>query len=300
MPEGAAPTFALQLSSPVEEITITQLFDPLNETAEGSLAAFAGVEISTATLTVAAKDADIPLGVSAPQDVSSLCQIQNVMDVQAEYVKETTIDIVPEASTTTTTTTTTEATTTETATETMTETPATETKPDAVEPAVEESKDEAPAEPKAEEESTAPPPPTEEAAATPEPVCRVTFRATYKPSAKDQREELYDLLNKASQKKAKALERLRTSATTISRLAPSTAMTMAAPASSSSSKAVQKGFLNKGAKKPSAMMQWYNRYFGPRSLARQVFPVAKNYLIFFGVVALFHFRGQELALPPPV
>ena len=161
LPEGAAPTFALQLSSPVEEITITQLFDPLNETAEGSLAAFAGVEISTATLTVAAKDADIPLGVSAPQDVSSLCQIQNVMDVQAEYVKETTIDIVPEASTTTTTTTTTEATTTETATETTTETPATETKPDAVEPAVEESKDEAPAEPKAEEESTAPPPPTE-------------------------------------------------------------------------------------------------------------------------------------------
>jgi hypothetical protein len=29
-------------------------------------------------------------------------------------------------------------------------------------------------------------------------------------------------------------------------------------------------------------------------------PIAKNYVIFFGVMALFHFKGQELALPAPV
>ena len=44
----------------------------------------------------------------------------------------------------------------------------------------------------------------------------------------------------------------------------------------------------------------YHRTIGPNSIARKNFPLAKNYTIFFGAVTLMHFRGQELALPPPI
>ena len=33
---------------------------------------------------------------------------------------------------------------------------------------------------------------------------------------------------------------------------------------------------------------------------KEIFPLAKNYIIFFGAVTPMHFRGQELALPPPI
>ena len=33
---------------------------------------------------------------------------------------------------------------------------------------------------------------------------------------------------------------------------------------------------------------------------KEIFPLAKNYIIFFGTVTLMHSRGQELALPPPI
>ena len=44
----------------------------------------------------------------------------------------------------------------------------------------------------------------------------------------------------------------------------------------------------------------YQRAIGPNSIARKLFPLAKNYIIFFGAVTLMHFRGQEVALPPPI
>ena len=33
---------------------------------------------------------------------------------------------------------------------------------------------------------------------------------------------------------------------------------------------------------------------------KEIFPLANNYIIFFGVFTLMHFRGQELALSPPI
>ena len=42
----------------------------------------------------------------------------------------------------------------------------------------------------------------------------------------------------------------------------------------------------------------YQRTIGPNFIATKKFPLAKNYIIFFGAVTLMHFRGQELALPP--
>uniref|UniRef100_A0A7S1DA58 Uncharacterized protein n=1 Tax=Cyclophora tenuis TaxID=216820 RepID=A0A7S1DA58_CYCTE len=297
LPEAAKPSFILQLSSPVEEDIISKLFDPLDESAEGSVATFAGVEISTATLTISAKDMDIPLGVSVPQDVASLCHIKDVMKAQDEYVQEFSVAFSPEGAETAaeqvaeTETAAQESKTSEAA-DAENEGEKAESKPteSATEPAAAEPATEPATEPAAE--------PTTAPATEPvvEPICRATFRAKYKPSPKDQREELYDLLNKASQKKSKALDRLRKSATMVSRLAPSST-TITAP--SARTKSVQKGFLNKG-KKPSKMMQWYNRNFGPGSMIRAVVPAVKNYVIFAVAVGFFHFKGQFLALPAPV
>jgi hypothetical protein len=126
-----------------------------------------------------------------------------------------------------------------------------------------------------------------------QPTCTITLRVTYKPSAKDQREELYDLLNKASQKKVKAIDQLRKCATAVSRTAPSSTNATTKPT-------MKPGFLNKQRKGKSKWKLWYDRTLGPQSFVRQVMPIAKNYVIFFGAMALFHFKGQELALPAPV
>jgi hypothetical protein len=123
-------------------------------------------------------------------------------------------------------------------------------------------------------------------------VCTITFNVTYKPSAKDQREELYELLNKASEKKNKYVSEMQQAAKLLHRAAPASTV------------AVKPGFLNKGAagkkKEPSKLMQFYEKNLGPQSMLQAILPVAKNYLIFFGAIILFHFKGQELALPPPV
>ena len=53
-------------------------------------------------------------------------------------------------------------------------------------------------------------------------------------------------------------------------------------------------------KKDGFRLILYQRTIGPNSIARKNFPLAKNYTIFFGAVTLMHFRGQELAPPPPI
>jgi hypothetical protein len=126
-----------------------------------------------------------------------------------------------------------------------------------------------------------------------EPICTITLRLTYKPSPKDQREELYERLNLASQNKAAAVEELRQVA-----LAASKQQLASRP---TKKPAVQAGFLNKKeVKEPSKFKAFYEKTLGPRSLLRQLLPVATNYIIFFGVTTFFHFQGQQLALPPPV
>lgn len=125
------------------------------------------------------------------------------------------------------------------------------------------------------------------------PTCVATFRIEYKPSMKDEKDKLYEQLNQASKKKAAAVDKLRKSAAALNRAAP-------APPKKDA-KSIKGGFLNKKAKKKeSFIIRWYNMTIGPNSLVRRVFPVAKNYIIFFGGVALMHFQGQQLALPPPV
>ena len=136
------------------------------------------------------------------------------------------------------------------------------------------------------------------------PVCTVTLKVEFEPSKKDQKDELYDMLNKASKKKATAIDKLRKSAAAVSRLSKDETTSRGSSTSSSTSRspAVKAGFLNKKEKKaePGALRRLYERTIGPNSLLRNVFPVAKNYIIFFGTALFMHYQGQQLALPPPV
>lgn len=142
---------------------------------------------------------------------------------------------------------------------------------------------------------------------TAEPViCTVTLKVTYKPSAKDQREELYDALNKTSQRKATALSELRKRSIEKARAgaeSDKTAITRSKPS-------VKPGFLNKGGKKDaeedksvvSLAKQWYKRVTGPDSIVMKTAFWAfltKDFLIFFGAVGFMHFQGNVLSLPAP-
>lgn len=140
-------------------------------------------------------------------------------------------------------------------------------------------------------------------AKSPEPVCTVTLRLSFVPSNKDRREELYEALNKITQRKAAAVEKLRQAAVSASRsnttVVPINSKSRSSAMTSSKSPAVRAGFLNK-TKDESKAKQLYNKYLGPQSFFRRHFPTARNYLAFAGIVTWMHFKGQLLALPPPV
>ena len=240
MPEAAQPALKLQLSSPIEELALTKIFDPLEPTADGSVATFLDVDTSVATLTVEAKDADIDLGSSSTLDIGEWTTTTSIKETEAR------VEIYASGADAT---------------------------------AAEEKENE-----------------TENAAPPPTPVCICVFKVKYQPSTKDQREELYDQLNSASLQKRKAVETMRESALIVSRHAPPSKP-------KNKSAAVQGGFLNKGKKQKqpeSKLMELYNKYLGPASFARHTFPVAKNYVIFFGVATFLHFKGQLFAVPAPV
>lgn len=142
-------------------------------------------------------------------------------------------------------------------------------------------------------------------------ICCVTLKVTYKPSSKDQREELYDLLNKTSQRKATALGELRKRSIEKARAGASSAAESGSTAVTRSKPSVKPGFLNKGGKKNeeddkgvvSVVKDWYKRVTSPDSIVvKTAFwaVVTKDFWMFFGAVGFMHFRGNVLSLPPPV
>lgn len=405
MPEAAEPTFKIQISSPIEELSLTKMYDPLSPDAEGSFAIVKEVDITVATLSVtSANDADIYLGSSEPYDVAPLCtfdvlspskntkisklDIAIVADeievvngegeeedkskeleesgVLVEEKQEDNVEETPEV---------TEEkeesggdeeddddaakaessvgdsdyetapsedglegeqgtsaeeekaddkkeepeSTNDDVAEEKVDT-AEDSKDEAVETTEESSSEPATAQSdandeteKEEEQST--PTTTEEKKETVEPstsaspivpTCVVTLQVEYTPSKKEERDALYKELNNASKQKYIAVEKLRRTAAALSqvRASDTTASSSAVTNSSKNPKpAVKPGFLQKTPpkkKEPNFIMKLYNRTIGPDSMFRKVFPIAKNYCLFFGAIALFHFKGHELALPAPV
>jgi hypothetical protein len=140
------------------------------------------------------------------------------------------------------------------------------------------------------------------------PICTVTLKFIYRPSTKDRREELYELLNQRSQRKTAAVEKLRQTAVAASRQQMMSASgtssdggQVVTKSATTQKAAVRAGFLNsKPKKEPSKLYQIYNKYLGPQSLIRAILPIAQNYVIFGSFVAFMHFKGQLLALPAPV
>jgi hypothetical protein len=255
LPVAAKPSLKVQLSSPIEELTLSAVNDKIS---------FKGVETSVATLIVTAKDADIPLGSSSPHDVAPLCTI-DPMNMKEKYDTELPVAIIGEGGSTATASVDAEA---------------------------------------EKQDSTA----SVEAEAVAEvvpiqPVCTVTLKVSFTPSAKDQRDELYELLNKVSRRKATALENLR-------QVSIQAAKDRSAPDASSPSSGggggpvVKSGFLNaKSKKEESKWQKLYAKTIGPDSILRKSAMVVfafKDYLVFFGAVGFMHFNGQMLALPPPV
>lgn len=278
LPTELSPELKLQLSSPVEEITLTKLYDPLDDADNVSaVAVFRGVETGQATLLVTAYDKteNIVVGTSTLYDVAQLTKF-DALNTKQHYETELKVEI-------------------------QTEQPTTESKP--------EEDDNGPNEPAE----------TETLPSDKSPVGTVTLKVTYTPSNKDRREELYELLNKVTQRKATAVEKLRRAAMEAARSSTgetnqssgeteSKSLTSTGPSSTVAKpttrpgQAVKSGFLNKTKKetKTSRLYAFYERTIGPNSLIRTVLPVAKNYIIFCAFVGFMHFKGHLLALPPPV
>jgi hypothetical protein len=132
------------------------------------------------------------------------------------------------------------------------------------------------------------------------PTCILHLKIEYNASVNDQKLILSEKYNAAVARQAVAVEKLRKIAISARRAQ------MAAAASSGTSEnkkpAVKPGFLDKKPKKkePMFLVRWYEKTIGPNSLLRQVYPIAKNYVLFFAGVFLMHYQGHQLALPPPV
>ena len=272
LPESAKPVVVLQLSSPVEEATISQIFDPLNSDPppEGTLATFKGVETSVATLSVTVSDAEIPLGSSSPHEVAPLCAL-DAMDVKDQYVTELPVAIVPNSGSTTS--------------QVMEDSE----KGDVAEVGAAEI-----VEVDGEKEIGTD---AEAEAEVVQPICTLTLRITYKPSPKDQREELYELLNRTSQRKATALDNLRKISLAMTKGGDGNhPSTESSNAHSTRSGAVKAGFLNKKKKEPTRLQSLYDTTVGPNSFLMKgvgALIAARNYIVFFGAVTFFHYQGQR-------
>lgn len=312
LPENAKPHLSFQLSSPVEEGVLSKVYDPLNNdpAPEESVIIFKGVETSVATLTITASDADIPLGSSSPLEVATFCKRDPMEDdTNKKYVTELPVAIVAaDAAGSTAQEPTADAKDGEADKVTTEEGASAAAAGDAEEGAKTEVVEitDVTEKQEVEEEATAV---ATEVTSIP-PVCTAVLRFTYTPSPKDQKEDLYELLNKTTQRKAIALEKLRkiSMAQGSSSAGSPTSGGGASSSTAVTKPAVKPGFLNKkkaaaNAKGPTGLQKAYDTLLGPNSytmLGLGFIMGAKDYIIFFGAMTFFHFRGQMLALPPPV
>ena len=134
-----------------------------------------------------------------------------------------------------------------------------------------------------------------------QPTCTLTLRLVYQPSNNDKKEELYQLLNKKSEKKAAALENLSKISMNMTRTGADRSPSKS-PAATVAKPSVKPGFLNKKKAEVSRVRSLYEKTMGPNSMLRTslgLLFLTKDYLIFFGAISFFHFGGQFLALPAP-
>jgi hypothetical protein len=280
--EGVATDteLALQLSAPMEEAVLVKIREG-DESVEGSSAKFSGVECSMATLSVTLRKNGEVVGTSESYDLAPICSLGDALNPKDEYTTELAVAIIISEN---------RADGTNTERDDKNDVTSIEEAKDSEEDGSGVAKVEIAGGQESEE--------TSQSAALVKPACTLNLRIVFKPSAKDQKEELFELLSQASARRSQALERHKgEQQSALSKKETS-------PSSAKKSPAIKSGFLNKKPKKAPEENKWkqfYDKYMGPRSMARGlIFPIAKNYIIFFGAVILAHFKGQELALPAPV
>jgi hypothetical protein len=246
---------SLQLSSPIEEGVLSEIFDDGAGIVDSETmkVTFRGVETNQATLTLTATNVDTgaEIGTSEPLDLSFITKLDVMTNPTQEYVTDLPVVLYPDAK-----------------------------------------------QEQASQGGDGQPSPVAAAAS-----CTVTIRLAFVPSQKDLLEELYELLNKETTRKTRAVDKLRQVATMASRQSAAAAQQQQQMAMQP---AVRAGFLNKTPKQkeadqqPSKLRMLYDRYLGPQTLWRQLLPLTKNYIIFAVAVSAMHFKGHNLALPPPV
>ena len=297
-----------------------------------SYALFTGVDTSVATLTFDVSDLDIPLGNSAMYDVGPLCEI-DVLGGVTKKVTELAVAIIPddvdtkvelgtesdaelfedavseegEVSDNVDTTTTIEESSKplDDDVDTAEEGGQKEATEEKVEEAQETSKKDDTADDDGDDEKNEETPASttttsEEGKSVVLPTCTLHLKIEYNASTRDQEVILNEKHNVLVARKALAVENLRKIAIATRRAQMAAAS--AGPVVKKEKPSVKPGFLNKKPKKkePMFLIRWYDRALGPNSLIRKVYPIAKNYILFFGGVILMHYQGHQLALPPPV
>lgn len=318
----AVPTiFKIHLSSPIEVRTITQLYDPLNPTAEEGLAKFDSVEISNALITVetfvdgADGDGLKKLGVSASHDLLPLCQDmelwknggeKKLSSLEIAIVAEGGIDDVVVATATND-----KGNESESWEDAVTELTLEEGGEETEEAYIGEVKESSSDVVEKKKDTVAEKEEEKKITSNVQiPLYTIAIQLEYTPSPEDRRDALYEKLNEVSKRKVAAIESLRKSAGMANRARGSTdgVSTSGGGDNGKSSPAVKSGFLNKskgGQEKSTVAVipfwkRWYGNILGPQSMLWVLGPVTKNYIIFAGVSLFFHYRGDLLALPPPV
>ena len=334
-------TFKIQLSSPIEERTLTKLYDPLDPAAANGVAIFASLEASNALLTVEAygDDGSQLLGSSAPHDLQPLCDDAELWRNGGEK-KVSSLDVAivaaaddaaasaspsspssPSSYAAAPGSPTTEA------------VEAKDSSSESWEDAASEEEDAGEVVAEAEAEGGGNGATGEEDVVLPEeggggekkadddaavllllPLCTLALRVAYFPSSEDRRDALYDRLNEVSKRKVAAIESLRRSAGVVNRARVEAEEAAGGGGGGkrgggAGGQAVKSGFLNKSKPPPGDRStpppppfwkRWYDRTLGPRSVLWVAGPIAFNYVL-FGAASLFlHFKGDLLALPPPV
>ena len=357
LPETAKPNFKIQISSPIEELHLTKMYDPLDP--EGSTAIVTDVDTKVATITVtSAHDADIYLGSSGESyDINPLCIFDPLASTERKKVTQLDIPIIADDVQTPAKVDSVDSTSSTKdngeeddqkveekdvenleesgvvvekndvnpeskaqSTEDVTQNITTEkdSSPDLTTDVTDETKTTTTDETKstpisttdgANETKTTDEPKTNKDSSVIVPICVLTLQVEFIPSKKEEQDALYDLFNTTFTQKSKAVEKLQKSAAAVSQSKQtksdesSSALTTSTVGKKNPKPAVKPGFLNKKSsktKESNFFIKLYNRSIGPESMFRKVLPIAKNYFLFFGAIALFHFKGNELALPPPV
>lgn len=301
----APTTFKIQISSPIEERILTKLYDPLNPTAVEGLAVFSSLESLNALLSVEAYALDGAelsgrklLGTSVPHDLQPLCSDNELWRKGGtKMVSSLDVAIVAGGGVGG------DAGSMPLVTSVEERESSSESWEDAVADEEEKTNDSDEVDAHIGEviaENLG----VKEKKVLLLPLCTLTLQLTYYPSAEEKRDALYDNLNEVSKRKVAAIELLRKNAGIVNRARAADEAESGDSKKSDGGPAVKSGFLNRSKaeeeKSPPLWKRWYDKTLGPSSMLWVVGPIATNYVLFVGVSLFLHFKGDLLALPPPV